>query len=99
MPSTRVANISSLVNNTCVFGNSTGTGKQTGRNVLEMRSSFNGVGGRAYPNSDPVAIAVGNKSCAFQLRYLKTTPGLWETNRITGGTGRRSTMYNSQLRW
>ena len=43
MPSTRVTHKASLVNNTCVFGNSTGTGKQTGRNVLEMRSSFNGL--------------------------------------------------------
>jgi hypothetical protein len=99
MPSSRVTHKASLVNNTCVFGNSTGTGKQTGRNVLEMRSSFNGIGGRAYPNSDHVAMAVGNKPCAFQLKYLKTTPGLWEWNRMTGGVGRRSTMYNSDLRW
>ena len=93
MPSTRVARKASLVNNTCVFGSMAGNGKKTGRSQLEMRQNV------AYPNrSEVVRLMPAGLSCDQKKTWLKDN-NLWEYNKMTGGVGRRSLMYNMQLRW
>ena len=99
MPSTRVARKASLVNNTCVFGSMAGNGKKTGRSQLEMRQNV------AYPNTDPLVKIMNDNTagynCIQKINWLKSHEGgrYWEANKMTGGVGRRSLMYNMQLRW
>ena len=98
MPSTKVTRKASLVNSTCIFGSMAGNGKKTGRSQLEMRKHV------AYPNTDPLIklLKDANKTtCAQKINWLKSYEGgrYWEANKMTGGVGRRSLMYNMQLRW
>ena len=94
MPSKKITRKASLVNNTNVFGSMPGNGKLTGRNVLEQREN------RAYPNSDPLALNIAFQAMNTQqkIAYLKRN-GLWNERHMTGGVGRRSLLYNMQLRW
>ena len=95
MPSTKVSRKASLVNNNArVFGSSPGNGKHIGRS-LEMRE------GKPYPNQDPFQHKIytnGMWTPAQQLSLLHRE-GLFFRNKLTGGVGRHSVMYNSQLRW
>lgn len=89
----------SRVNRTDVFGSMAGNGKHVGRSALEMRfSNGSNSSGRAYPNRDPAIQVTAGKSTKDQIQALKDN-GFFQLNKMSGGIGRRSVMYNMQLRW
>lgn len=92
MPSTRVASKDSIVNRTDVFGSMAGNGKHVGRSALEMRQNT------PFPNRDPAIQVTAGKSTKDQIQALKEN-GFFQLNKMSGGIGRRSVMYNMQLRW
>ena len=69
--------------------------------IILLVNKFSNRNYTPYPNNDPLQSLLdlqNEPNCIAKLNWLKNSK-YWNTNKMTGGVGRRSIMYNMQLRW